>query len=86
MRIRMDKPGHHAARRTFAAGIPVLSVAAIQILDIGQCQGQRPAAFILIQKDCMPDPAGISHGNQRFLQLAVTGNVREFHYLSRFAT
>ena len=66
MRIRMYKSGHLPAGLAFAAGVSVMPVLAVQILDIRQSERQGAAAFVFIQKHGMADPARVSHGHHRF--------------------
>ena len=64
MNIRMYELGHLPARRALAAGIAVVGIPAVEILDICQCERKGPATLVLIEKHGMRHPSAVRHGPQ----------------------
>ena len=79
VQVRMRQRLDLLAVRAFAARIPVVAVAAAEVLHVGHGQSQRSVARQARKELRMAHPSGIHRPGQMPLQLLLSDNIRKSH-------
>ena len=72
MSVGVDELGCLLAGRTFAAGLPVVAVTAVEILDEGQGYGHGSTTVILVEQYGVGHPPVVHHRHESLFQLSVS--------------